>query len=99
MTFKVGAVKTSPGYWFRLTPNGLILGAGMHMLDKPELERYRKAVDADGSGAELAKIVAKEERAGYGFAASITSAYRLDPTRSTRARCCCVTPASTSAPT
>jgi len=67
MTFKVGAVKTSPGYWFRLTPNGLILGAGMHMLDKPELERYRKAVDADGSGAELAKIVAKEERAGYGF--------------------------------
>jgi len=65
MTFKVGAGKTSPGYWFRLTPSELILGAGMHMLDKPELERYRKAVDADGSGAELAKIVAKEERAGY----------------------------------
>lgn len=65
MMFRVGPVKTSPGYWFRLTPKELILGAGMHMLDKPELERYRKAVDADPSGAELAKIVTKEERAGY----------------------------------
>jgi len=65
MTFKVGPAKTSPGYWFRLTPNQLILGAGMHMLDKPDLERYRDAVDADGPGTELAKIVAKEERAGY----------------------------------
>jgi len=65
MTFKVGPAKTSPGYWFRLTPKELVLGAGMHMLDKPDLERYRKAVDADRSGAELAKIVTKEERAGY----------------------------------
>jgi uncharacterized protein (TIGR02453 family) len=65
MTFKLGSVKTSPGYWFRLTPKELILGAGMHMLDKPDLERYRKAVDAERSGAELAKIVTKEERAGY----------------------------------
>ena len=65
MTFKLGPVKTSPGYWFRLTPKELILGAGMHMLDKPDLERYRKAVNADRSGADLAKIVAKEERAGY----------------------------------
>ena len=65
MTFKLGPVKTSPGYWFRLTPKELILGAGMHMLDKPDLERYRKAVDAERSGAELAKIVTKEARAGY----------------------------------
>ena len=47
MMFRVGAAKTSPGYWFRLTTKELILGAGMHMLDKSELERYRKAVDAD----------------------------------------------------
>ena len=65
MTFKVGPAKTSPGYWFRLTPKELILGAGIHMLDKPDLERYRKAVDADRSGADLAKIVTKEARAGY----------------------------------
>jgi uncharacterized protein (TIGR02453 family) len=65
MMFRVGQAKTSRGYWFRLRSNALVLGAGMHMLDKPELERYRKAVDADPSGAELAKIVAKGERAGY----------------------------------
>src|SRR6476661_8078951 len=65
LTFKVGPAKTSPGYWFRLTPNELILGAGMHMLDKPDLERYRTAVDANPSGAELAKVVTKVERAGY----------------------------------
>ena len=65
MTFKVGPAKTSPGYWFRLTAKELILGAGMHMLDKPDLERYRTAVDADASGNELTKIVTKVERAGY----------------------------------
>jgi uncharacterized protein (TIGR02453 family) len=65
MTFKVGPAKTSPGYWFRLTPKELILGAGMHMLDKPDLERYRTAVDADASGDQLTTIVTKAERGGY----------------------------------
>ena len=65
MMFKVGLAKTSPGYWFRLTNKELTLGAGMHMLDKPELERYRTAVDGDRAGPELAKIVTKQERAGY----------------------------------
>jgi len=65
MMFRVGSAKTSPGYWFRLTSSELILGAGKHMLDKPELERYRKAVGDDRSGGELAKIAAKEARAGF----------------------------------
>lgn len=65
MTFKVGPSKASPGYWFRLTPKELTLGAGMHMLDKPQLERYRAAVDAADSGGELAAIVKKQARAGY----------------------------------
>src|SRR3954454_20053567 len=60
MMFKAGPAKTSPGYWFRLTPTSLVLGAGMHMLDKPELDRYRAALDADTSGAELATIITKE---------------------------------------
>ncbi|HJX07204.1 MAG TPA: DUF2461 domain-containing protein [Actinomycetota bacterium] len=68
MMFRVGPAKTSPGYWFRLRSNELILGAGMHTLDRPELERYRKAVDADGPGAELATIITKEQRAGYDVA-------------------------------
>jgi|SRR5436305_91738 len=65
MMFRVGPAKTSPGYWFRLTPQELMLGAGMHTLDKPELDRYRKAVDADGPGAELANIVTKAERGRF----------------------------------
>jgi uncharacterized protein (TIGR02453 family) len=65
MSFRSGGSKEAPGYWFRLTPTHLVLGAGMHMLDKPELERYRKAVDARGSGEALDKAVAKVERSGY----------------------------------
>jgi len=65
MIFRVGAAKTSPGYWFRLTPTELMLGAGMHTLDKPELERFREAVGNDLTGEELATIVGKEERAGF----------------------------------
>ena len=63
MAFRCGDGKGSPGYWLRLRADELILGAGMHMLDKPELERYRKAVDADASGAELAKTAARIEKA------------------------------------
>ena len=55
----------SPGVRAEPTPKDLVLGARMHLLDKPGLERYRKAVDAEGPGAQLAKIVMREERAGY----------------------------------
>src|SRR4051812_1532209 len=52
MMFRVGPAKTSPGYWFRLRSNEVILGAGMNTLDSPELERYRKAVDGYSSSGE-----------------------------------------------
>ncbi|TMK13805.1 MAG: DUF2461 domain-containing protein [Actinobacteria bacterium] len=61
-----GGEKKGPnGYWFRLTPKTLILGGGMHMLDKHDLQRYREAVDDGGSGTDLARVVTKLERAGY----------------------------------
>jgi uncharacterized protein (TIGR02453 family) len=65
LAFRCGDAKGSPGYWFRLRPDALVLGAGMHMLDKPELERYREAVDDARSGEALRKTVTKIERAGY----------------------------------
>jgi hypothetical protein len=37
----------------------------MHMLDKPDLKRYREAVDDAGTGTDLARVVTKLERAGY----------------------------------
>jgi uncharacterized protein (TIGR02453 family) len=63
-----GGEKKGPnGYWFRLTPETLVLGGGMHALDKPDLERYREAVDDAGTGTDLARVVTKLERAGYGI--------------------------------
>jgi len=53
-----GGEKKGPnGYWFRLTPQTLVLGGGMHMLDKPDLHA--------GTGTDLARVVTKLERAGY----------------------------------
>lgn len=40
--------KTSAGYFFRLTPEALFVGAGIHGLIKAPLELYRKGVDEDG---------------------------------------------------
>ena len=65
MSFRNGGSKGAPGYWFRLTPTRLVLGAGMHMLDKPDLERFRMAVDARGSGEALDREVTKLEKSGY----------------------------------
>jgi uncharacterized protein (TIGR02453 family) len=47
-----GPSRACPGYWFRLTPERLVLGAGMHHFE-PELRaRYRAAV-----GPELRRLV------------------------------------------
>jgi uncharacterized protein (TIGR02453 family) len=59
-----GTSRESPGFWFRLTPDRLILGAGKHSFERPLLERYRQAV-AGKPGEELAAVTAKLERAGY----------------------------------
>jgi len=54
-----------PGCFFRLFPQRLILGAGMHMLDKPQLERYRHAVVDARAGKSLADLLARLEQRGY----------------------------------
>ncbi len=55
----------SPGFFFRLTPTRLMLGAGMHGFMPPVLARYRKAVLDDKKGAALVKVAAKVTGAGY----------------------------------
>jgi uncharacterized protein (TIGR02453 family) len=47
-----------PGFFFRLTTKQLMVGAGVHMLDKDGLAKYRAAV-ADERGVALAKLVTK----------------------------------------
>jgi uncharacterized protein (TIGR02453 family) len=55
----------SSGFFFRLTPDQLMLGAGMHGFTPPALERYRQAVLDDKQGAALERAVAKVKKAGY----------------------------------
>jgi uncharacterized protein (TIGR02453 family) len=62
----IGA-RVGEGY-VQLTADGLGAGCGMYEMATDQLERYRNAVAADRSGAELATIVAKLEKAGIDVA-------------------------------
>jgi uncharacterized protein (TIGR02453 family) len=53
------------GFFFRLTPKTLLLGAGMHVFSPEALARYRAAVLDAKKGAALASAVAKVRAAGY----------------------------------
>ncbi len=55
----------SPGFFFRLRSDALMLGTGLHGFPKPLLAEYRAAVDDEQSGTALASIGAKLKRAGY----------------------------------
>jgi uncharacterized protein (TIGR02453 family) len=53
-----------PGFWFRLSKQGLILGVGMHRFERELLERYREAVADPERGGELARVEAQLREAG-----------------------------------
>ena len=55
----------SSGFFFRLTKDKLMLGAGMHGFMPPVLARYRAAVLDEKKGAALAKIVSRLRKAGH----------------------------------
>ena len=54
------------GLFLRVSPDGVIIGAGAHGFDKSQLARYRAAVADTTGGADLATIVADLESAGVG---------------------------------
>jgi uncharacterized protein (TIGR02453 family) len=54
---------SAPGFFFRLEPKRLTLGAGIHAFDKGQLERFRKAVLDARAGVRLQRLV---ERVGGG---------------------------------
>ncbi len=54
----------SPGFFFRMYADRLILGSGMHKFEKPQLEAYRKAVVDDRAGRALAEAVDHVRAAG-----------------------------------
>lgn len=53
------------GYFFRLTPEALSLGAGSHRFDRDRLAAYRAAVTDRRSFASLRRAVTKVERSGW----------------------------------
>jgi uncharacterized protein (TIGR02453 family) len=54
----------APGFFLRLAPDSVGMGAGMHNLAGPELARFREAVVADRSGKALVKVIAGVAAAG-----------------------------------
>jgi uncharacterized protein (TIGR02453 family) len=59
-----GRSRESPGYWFRLTPQTLTLGAGVHRFEGELLDRYRAAVEHTKSGGNLVRAVDAVREAG-----------------------------------
>jgi uncharacterized protein (TIGR02453 family) len=54
----------SPGFFFRMSCDHMILGAGMHRFEKAQLERFRAAVVEPKSGKALLKAIADVRSAG-----------------------------------
>jgi uncharacterized protein (TIGR02453 family) len=52
------------GGYIHFSAAGLAAGRGMYMMATDQLQRYREAVDAERSGAELAEVVAAARSAG-----------------------------------
>jgi uncharacterized protein (TIGR02453 family) len=66
-TAQGGFLEISPslGYWMQIDAEGVSIGGGFHTQDREQTNRYRAAVDASASGAELEAITAKLVKAGY----------------------------------
>jgi uncharacterized protein (TIGR02453 family) len=58
------AASLSAGGYIQLSADGLGAGCGRYELDADQLDRYRRAVADDRSGAELAKIVSATKKRG-----------------------------------
>jgi uncharacterized protein (TIGR02453 family) len=53
-----GESEGGAGHYFHVSSQGLMCGTGYYGMAKDQLERFRAAVDADNTGAEIAEIVA-----------------------------------------
>jgi uncharacterized protein (TIGR02453 family) len=53
------------GFYVQVDADGLLVGGGFHSHSGAQVDRYRAAVDADSTGAELAAIVRELDGAGF----------------------------------
>jgi uncharacterized protein (TIGR02453 family) len=76
-----GRSRECPGFFFRLTPTRVVLGAGLHHFDRKNLlERYREAVGADGTGEALERALAQAKGTELGGVAYKRVPPGFDPT-------------------
>ncbi len=57
------------GFYFHISAQGLMCGTGYYAMAKDQLERFRAAVAAEHTGAEIEAIVADLARRGYSVGA------------------------------
>jgi uncharacterized protein (TIGR02453 family) len=62
----IGATLERGGY-VQFSARGLAAGSGYYVMMADQLEQYRRAVDDEKSGAELAALVARLRKAGLGI--------------------------------
>ena len=60
-----GESEGGAGYYMHFSADGLMCAAGYYAMAKDQLERFRKAVDADATGDEIAGLVADMEQRKY----------------------------------
>jgi uncharacterized protein (TIGR02453 family) len=64
-----GESEGGAGHYFHLSAQGLMCGTGYYAMAKDQLQRFRDAVVADHTGAEIAGIVADLQRRKYSIGA------------------------------
>ena len=64
-----GESEGGAGHYLQFSADGLMVGAGYYAMAKDQLRRFRDAVVADSTGAQLAELVAAATRSGYRVAA------------------------------
>ena len=68
--YKTNCSATVGDGYLALSAEEFTMASGLYMAEPAELARYRAAVDAEASGAELAGIVAVLHKAGYQITAA-----------------------------
>lgn len=60
-----GELEGGCGYYMQFSASGLMAGAGYYFMGKDQLRRFRDAVVADGTGEEIAELVAEATAKRY----------------------------------
>lgn len=60
----VGESEGGSGYYVQISASGLLCAAGYWMMAPDQLERFRRAVDDEVTGPEIARLVGEAQRAG-----------------------------------